>query len=89
MFRLCGRLWRKNHLIGDMDVCDERPDLCRTKKVYDALDKICCEFDLCRPIWLDSNVKEFLSYDKTRFGKDSFVEEIAFDYLEIHVMEED
>ena len=27
--------------------------------------------------------------DKTRFSKDSFIEEVPFDYLEIHVIEED
>ena len=56
--------------------------------VFQALDEICREFDLGQPIWLDSNIKDFKLHDKTRFTRDSFIEEIDFDYLEIHVIEE-
>ena len=42
-----------------------------------------------RPIWLDANVKEFKRNAKTRFRKESFVESIEFDFLEMHVIEED
>ena len=45
--------------------------------------------DLGKPIWLDANVKEFQRRSKTRFGKDNFVEEIDFDYMEMQVLEED
>ena len=38
---------------------------------------------------LDKNIKEFKKMDKTRFDSDNFIEEIDFDYLEIHVIEED
>ena len=33
--------------------------------------------------------KEFKRHAKTRFYQDNFIEEIEFDYLEIHVIEED
>lgn len=89
MFRLWGKIWNKNHLLRDIVICDDRTDINRTKKIYEALDKICYEFDLSRPMWLDSNVDEFLRHDKTRFNKDSFIDDIDFDYLEIHVIEED
>ncbi len=61
----------------------------RTKKVFDSLEEICYAFDLGKPIWLDVNIREFKKIDKTRFSKDSFIEEIDFDYLEIQVIEED
>ena len=89
MFRLWGKIWNKNHLLRDIVICDDRTDINRTKKIYEALDKICYEFDLSRPMWLDSNVDEFLRHDKTRFNKDNFIDDIDFDYLEIHVIEED
>ena len=61
----------------------------RTHKVFDALGEACIRFDLAKPIWLDSNIAEFKSVSKTRFGSDSFVEDIDFDFLEIQVIEED
>jgi hypothetical protein len=88
MFRIWGKLFRDNHLLKDTVVCDDSDDT-RTHKVYRTLDEICYEFDLQRPIWLDKNVKEFQRAAKTRFYQDSFVEDIPFDYLEIHIIEED
>lgn len=61
----------------------------RTHKVMAALDEACTKFDLGHPIWLESNVKEFQRNAKTRFRKDNFIEEIDFDYMEMHVIEED
>lgn len=46
------------------------------------------EFDLEKPIWLDSNISEFKKVAKTRFGADNFIESIDFDYLEVHIIEE-
>lgn len=89
MFRLWGKIWHKNHMLKDIVIEDEREEINRTRKIYDALDKICYEFDLSRPIWLDATVDDFLRHDKTRFGKDNFVDDIEFDYLEIQVIEED
>ena len=42
-----------------------------------------------KPIWLDVNVAEFKRHAKTRFTQDSFIESIDFDFLEMHVIEED
>ena len=87
MFRLWGKIWKENHLIQDTVICDETDDT-RTHKIFHALDSICYEFDLGKPIWLDSNIEEFKKRDKTRFYQDSFVESIGFDYLEIQIIEE-
>ena len=40
-------------------------------------------------IWLDANIREFQRHSKTRFTQDNFVEEISFDFLEVHIIEED
>ncbi len=88
MFRIWGKLIKNNHLLKDHTVCDNS-DQTRTQKVFHALDELCYEFDLGKPIWLDSNIKEFQHHAKTRFYQDSFMEEIPFDYLEFHVIEED
>ena len=44
---------------------------------------------LSKPVWLDSTIREFKRHGKARFGSDNFVDDIPFDYLEIHVLEED
>lgn len=88
MFRLWGKLFKDNHLLTDMVVCDDTPDT-RTHKIFHALDKICLQFDLGKPIWLDSTIADFKRHNKTRFTQDNFIEEINFDYLEIHIIEED
>ena len=88
MFRIWGKLFKDNHLIKDTTSCNDS-DSSRTQKVFSALDEICNEFDLGKPIWLESNIREFKRHAKTRFHQDSFIEEIDFDYLEFHVIEED
>lgn len=89
MFRLWAKIWKENHLIKDMVVENDRTDMTRTGKIFAAMDTICYEFDLSKPIWLESTVANFKKHDKTRFLQDNFVDRIDFDYLEIHVIEED
>ena len=88
MFRMWGKIMKDNRLVRDKVICIGDYSLSRTQMVFDCLDEICYEFDLEKPIWLDSNIKDFKLHDKTRFTRDSFIEEIDFDYLEIHVIEE-
>ncbi len=88
MFRVWGKIFKDNRLIRDITVSDSTEDT-RTHKVFRALDEICRAFDLSRPIWLDSNIQEFKRHAKTRFRPDSFVDDIDFDYLEFHVIDED
>ena len=86
--RIWGKLFKDNHMLKDITVEDFSNDT-RTHKVFNSLDKMCMEFDLQKPIWLDTNVNDFKKYAKTRFTKDSFIEEIDFDYLEFHVIEDE
>lgn len=89
MFRLWCKLFKNNHLLKDTVICNEQPGLSRTQKIFDAIDTACYEFDLGKPIWLDSNIKHFKKYSKVRFLQDNFIEIIDFDYFEIEVIEED
>lgn len=89
MFRIWGKIMKENQLIQDMVYANDDISLNRTKKVWEGLHEICLKFDLQEPIWLDKNISEFQRVDKTRFSSDNFIETIDFDYLEIHVIEED
>lgn len=88
MFRLWAKIYSNNHLIKDITIEDDTKDT-RTHKVFNALEKVCYSFDLSKPIWLESTINEFKRHSKARFTQDSFVDQIDFDYLEIHVIEED
>lgn len=88
MFRMWGKLFKDNRLLKDTVACNSDYSMSRTSMVFQALDEICHEFDLEQPIWLETNIRDFKRQDKTRFTKDSFIETIEFDYLEIQVLEE-
>ncbi|WWR18478.1 hypothetical protein V1226_18490 [Lachnospiraceae bacterium JLR.KK009] len=85
--RIWFKIWKSNRLIKDTVITDESEDT-RTHKIFRALEEVCYEFDLSKPIWLDATVKEFKKHGKARFSQDNFVEGIGFDFLEIHVIEE-
>lgn len=89
MFRIWAKIFKENRMIRDMVVCNDNPKMKRTHKVFEAIDDICHAYDLSKPIWLDSTINDFKRHDKTRFTKDNFMEPVDFDYLEIHVIEED
>lgn len=75
-------------MLKDVTITVDDGSLSRTKKIFTSLDEVCITFDLCKPIWLDNNIAEFQKSNKTRFSQDSFIEQIDFDYLEIHIIEE-
>ena len=87
MFRLWGKIFKDNHMMKDMTVEDGSADT-RTHKIFRAVEKICLDWDLGQPIWLETNIRDFRRHKKTRFTQDSFVEHIDFDYLEIQIIEE-
>lgn len=86
--RIWFKLFKNNRLLRDTVVENTASDT-RTHKIFQALDQVCYEFDLSKPIWLDATVHDFKRHSKARFYQDNFMEEIPFDYLEIHVIEED
>lgn len=88
MFRLWGKLFKDNRMLKDTVIENNSTDT-RTHKIFQGLDDICYQFDLGKPLWLDSNVTEFKRHRKTRFTSDNFVESIDFDFLEIHIIDED
>ncbi|MGN0431983.1 MAG: hypothetical protein ACI4EQ_06455 [Lachnospiraceae bacterium] len=88
MFRLWAKIFKANHLIKDTVIADDSNDT-RTHKIFNALEESCYHFDLGKPLWLDANIKDFKKHNRTRFTQDNFIEHIDFDYLEIHIIEED
>lgn len=85
--RIWFKMMKDNHLLRDYTYEDESDDT-RTHKIFRGIDEACRVFDLSKPIWLDATIAEFKRHAKARFTKDCFIDEIDFDYLEIHVIEE-
>lgn len=88
MFRMWGKIVKDTKLLRDTVICISDYSLSRTAMVFQALDEICYEFDLGKPIWLDSAIQDFKQHDKVRFTQDNFIEIIDFDFLEMQVIEE-
>lgn len=85
--RIWFKIYKDTRLLEE-ETIEDYSDETRTHKIFNALEKACYDFDLPKPIWLETNVKEFKKRGVTKFTKDNFVEEIVFDYLEIHIIEE-
>ncbi len=89
MFRMWCKIFKDNRMLRDTVIEDDSSDKSRTAKVLSALDTACHEFGLAVPMWLDSTIDSFRRHDKARFYQDNFIEQTDFDFLEIHVIEED
>ena len=63
MFRLWAKIFKDNKLIKDVVICNDTADS-RTHKVLDAVEKITQEFDLAKPIWLNTTINEFKKHSK-------------------------
>lgn len=87
MFRMWCRQWASGRMLKDIVIEDDTSDT-RTHKILNGVIEACDQWDLAKPIWLDSNIKEFQRLGHTRFTQDSFIEEIPFDYLEVRIIEE-
>ncbi len=88
MFRMWAKLMKDTRIMKDTVICISDYSLSRTTMVFQALDDICLQFDLGKPMWLDATVHEFQRHSKARFNQDNFIEHIDFDFLEIQVIEE-
>ena len=86
--RIWAREFKSNHMLKDTVVEDFSGET-RTHKIFHALEEACYEFDLSKPIWLESTISEFQHHAKARFRQDNFIDSVDFDYMEIQVIEED
>lgn len=89
MFRIWARTFKDNRMLKDTVIENDSSDMGRTQKVFAALDSVCYEFDLSRPVWLEKNIADFKRNSRVRFTQDSFIDTVEFDYLELQVLEED
>lgn len=89
MFRIWAKTYKDARIMKSIVIEKPEKGKSRTAKVFEAIEDICHELDLAKPIWLDKNVKEFKNMDKTTFNQDNFIESIPFDFVRVEVIEED
>ena len=89
MFRVWFKIFSDTRLIKDTVIVNDSVNESRTAKVFATLSSACNHFDISEPIWLEKSITEFKRHDKVRFYQDNFIEHIDFDFLEMHVIEED
>lgn len=82
-----GKLVKDSKIIKSETIARPESDT-RTHKIFNSLEELCRIWDLCSPIWLESNINEFKKLGKTRFYRDSFIDETDFDFMEIQILEE-
>ncbi|WKY46596.1 hypothetical protein Q5O24_09400 [Eubacteriaceae bacterium ES3] len=88
MFRIWGKLIKRNKFIKESVVEIDDHTTSIDEKVETALENFCQQFDLEKPIWFDKNTKELSNFSKTSFREDQFMESIWFDYFEIEIIDD-
>lgn len=88
MFRVWCKIVKNQKAINDKVVSNNQNKQHILLKLDAALDDVCLEFDLAKPLWFDSNYKEVHLFKKATFNKDHFMEPIHFDYLELEIIED-
>jgi hypothetical protein len=54
--------------------------------VREAVDEICREMDVARPIWLLKHEGEMERFGRTAFTPDDFIEEVPFERFEVEIL---
>ena len=81
--KLVGKLYvgAKVQKIENIEMNDEN------KTFRDLLEEcligVCKKLEISTPLWFKKNTKEFISFKRTSFHKEQFVEETNFDRFEI------
>ena len=55
--KIWAKEWKNNQMLRDITI-EDCSDETRTHKVFNALEQVCYEFDLPKPLWLDSTVRD-------------------------------
>ena len=87
MLRVWFRVMRHNKIVEETVTESALAD--EAAAMAQALQASCLAFDIARPLWLSLNERDIERYRRTTLTQDNFMEHIAFDKLEIEILEED
>ena len=83
---MAARLWARiirHHRIAQQDIRS-----CEWGDEREVLREICRDFDVPAPMWFHKQEHEFEEFRRTAFLKENFMEDIAFEKLEIEFVDE-
>ena len=83
------KIWariRKNNKTTAQEVIEiPQKNASEVEDWHEALCELCSKLNLSRPVILDKHVNELLRFSHTVFRPDDFMEQVAFDRLEIEL----
>jgi hypothetical protein len=88
MFRLWGKIVKKNNIVTDHIFESSCPNSSKKEMLNQGIEALCNHLDIQNPMWLSDNTHDFDLIGKTSFKEDHYTEEIDFDYFEIEVIED-
>lgn len=80
------QLWLK--VIKRQKIAKNKTAACASGEEQDVLAEMLREMDLSAPMWLDKHIREFENFRFTSFLPEHFIEPVAFDQIEISLIEE-
>lgn len=83
--RLSGRIVKDTKIIKEALVENNEDTLSFRDKLEECLIRLCKELDIQVPLWLKKNTSEFVTYQKTSFNGEQFVETVRFDRFDIRL----
>ncbi len=83
MIKLWGVLRRRQRMVRQVTVSARTAS---PEDVRAAVDEICREFDIARPVWLAKHEGEMERFGRTAFSPDDFIETVAFDRFEVEIL---
>ena len=81
------RLWAR--IIVKQRIAQQATVPCTPDGVDEALTDLCREFDIPCPLWLRKHENEFEAFRHTAFLPEHFMEEVAFQKLEIEYLDDE
>ena len=84
---LAGQLWVR--LIKKNKIVESRTAPCAFETWQQALDDICHEMDVGRPVILPRHERDWDSFGLTAFLPEHFLEAVAFDRMELQYIDPD
>lgn len=88
MLRIWGKLIKDNKIIKDKVVELALNDTYQ-QALKEAIIEMCKELDISKPYWLNHNLEEYNTRNKTSFDENNFIEEIEFDKFEIEELDDE
>lgn len=85
MARIWGMLKNRDRILQDTVATFDGNDL---PELQEAVDRLCHQLDIPRPMILSKHEREYASFARTRFLADDFVESIHFHHFELEFLKE-